>query len=353
MKIKTLIIMGLLSTAGSNLSAQDEKLTKEEIQELKEYFNWEQSTFKNPIINPQYNNSENLKAVDKKKPWEEQVSVPLDVYDKILSTVSLSTSSNEDDNHEIKVNLHYDFPSAWTNQNDFTGYQSGSYKYEEWPKNNGFDPAIGIQAERNDGVKIRFISRMTDNENKPMLLGNSLHYDRKPIRDDQGRQKGTDETYTLRTEQPLSQVKGDLSVCILQTEWKKVKITDADINKEFTLDGIPFELLSFKNGVIVIAFDYKYYDKVRDKWKYIGMKGGVWWKNNRAERSITSYTIYNNIINNPDYSFQDWMKHIDNEDSEHRAVCAFVSYAPIDEVYFYIDPKYCETILLEKVLKVK
>ena len=87
---------------------------------------------------------------------------------------------------------------------------------------------------------------MTDNENKPMLLGNSLHYDRKPIRDDQGRQKGTDETYTLRTEQPLSQVKGDLSVCILQTEWKKVKITDADINKEFTLDGIPFELLSFK-----------------------------------------------------------------------------------------------------------
>ena len=25
----------------------------------------------------------------------------------------------------------------------------------------------------------------------------------------------------------------------------------------------------------------------------------------------------------------------------------------IDEVYFYIDPKYCETILLEKVLKVK
>ena len=31
MKIKTLIIMGLLSTAGSNLSAQDEKLTKEEI----------------------------------------------------------------------------------------------------------------------------------------------------------------------------------------------------------------------------------------------------------------------------------------------------------------------------------
>ena len=41
-----------------------------------------------------------------------------------------------------------------------------------------------------------------------MLLGNSLHYDRKPIRDDQGRQKGTDETYTLRTEQPLSQVKG-------------------------------------------------------------------------------------------------------------------------------------------------
>ena len=167
--------MGLLSTAGSNLSAQDEKLTKEEIQELKEYFNWEQSTFKNPIINPQYNNSENLKAVDKKKPWEEQVSVPLDVYDKILSTVSLSTSSNEDDNHEIKVNLHYDFPSAWTNQNDFTGYQSGSYKYEEWPKNNGFDPAIGIQAERNDGVKIRFISRMTDNENKPMLLGNSLH----------------------------------------------------------------------------------------------------------------------------------------------------------------------------------
>lgn len=283
--------MGLLSTTGSNLSAQDEKLTKEEIQELKEYFNWEQSTFKNPIINPQYNNSENLKAVDKKKPWEEQVSVPLDVYDKILSTVSLSTSSNEDDNHEIKVNLHYDFPSAWTNQNDFTGYQSGSYKYEEWPKNNGFDPAIGIQAERNDGVKIRFISRMTDNENKPMLLGNSLHYDRKPIRDDQGRQKGTDETYTLRTEQPLSQVKGDLSVCILQTEWKKVKITDADINKEFTLDGIPFELLSFKNGVIVIAFDYKHYDKVRDKWKYIGMKGGVWWKNNRAERSITSYTI--------------------------------------------------------------
>lgn len=148
-------------------------------------------------------------------------------------------------------------------------------------------------------------------------------------------------------------MKGDLSVCILQTEWKKVKITDADINKEFTLDGIPFELLSFKNGVIVIAFDYKHYDKVRDKWKYIGMKGGVWWKNNRAERSITSYTIYNNIINNPDYSFQDWMKHIDNEDSEHRAVCAFVSYAPIDEVYFYIDPKYCETILLEKVLKVK
>lgn len=58
--------MGLLSTAGSNLSAQDEKLTKEEIQELKEYFNWEQSTFKDPIINPQYNNSENLKAVDKK-----------------------------------------------------------------------------------------------------------------------------------------------------------------------------------------------------------------------------------------------------------------------------------------------
>ena len=54
-----------------------------------------------------------------------------------------------------------------------------------------------------------------------------------------------------------------------------------DINKEFTLDGIPFELLSFKNGVIVIAFDYKHYDKVRDKWKYIGMKGGVWWKNNR------------------------------------------------------------------------
>jgi len=139
----------------------------------------------------------------------------------------------------------------------------------------------------------------------------------------------------------------------IQTEWKKVKITDADINKEFTLDGIPFELLSFKNGVIVIAFDYKHYDKVRDKWKYIGMKGGVWWKNNRAERSITSYTIYNDIINNPDYSFQDWMKHIDNEDSEHRAVCAFVSYAPIDEVYFYIDPKYCETILLEKVLKVK
>lgn len=45
MKIKTLIIMGLLSTTGSNLSAQDEKLTKEEIQELKEYFNWEQSTF--------------------------------------------------------------------------------------------------------------------------------------------------------------------------------------------------------------------------------------------------------------------------------------------------------------------
>ena len=34
MKIKTLIIMGLLSTAGSNLSAQDEKLTKVEIQEL-------------------------------------------------------------------------------------------------------------------------------------------------------------------------------------------------------------------------------------------------------------------------------------------------------------------------------
>lgn len=34
MKIKILIIMGLLSTAGSNLSAQDEKLTKEEIQEL-------------------------------------------------------------------------------------------------------------------------------------------------------------------------------------------------------------------------------------------------------------------------------------------------------------------------------
>ena len=32
MKIKTLIIMGLLSTTGSNLSAQDEKLTKEEIQ---------------------------------------------------------------------------------------------------------------------------------------------------------------------------------------------------------------------------------------------------------------------------------------------------------------------------------
>ena len=31
--------------------------------------------------------------------------------------------------------------------------KSGSYKYEEWPKNNGFDPAIGIQAERNDGVK--------------------------------------------------------------------------------------------------------------------------------------------------------------------------------------------------------
>lgn len=58
--------MGLLSTAGSNLSAQDEKLTKEEIQELKEYFDWEQSTFKNPIINPQYNNSENLKAVNKK-----------------------------------------------------------------------------------------------------------------------------------------------------------------------------------------------------------------------------------------------------------------------------------------------
>ena len=57
MTIKTLIIMGLLSTTGSNLSAQDEKLTKEEIQELKEYFNWEQSTFKNPIINPQYNNS--------------------------------------------------------------------------------------------------------------------------------------------------------------------------------------------------------------------------------------------------------------------------------------------------------
>ena len=84
-----------------------------------------------------------------------------------------------------------------------------------------FDPAIGIQAERNDGVKIRFISRMTDNENKPMLLGNSLHYDRKPIRDDQGCQKGTDETYTLRTEQPLSQVKGDLSVCILQTEMEK------------------------------------------------------------------------------------------------------------------------------------
>ena len=194
---------------------------------------------------------------------------------------------------------------------------------------------------------------MTDNENKSVLLVNSLHYDRKPIRDDQGRQKGTDETYTLRTEQPLSQVKGDLSVCILQTEWKKVKITDADINKEFTLDGIPFELLSFKNGVIVIAFDYKHYDKVRDKWKYIGMKGGVWWKNNRAERSITSYTIYNDIINNPDYSFQDWMKHIDNEDSEHRAVCTFVSNAPIDEVYFYIDPKYCETILLEKVLKVK
>jgi len=47
------------------------------------------------------------------------------------------------------------------------------------------------------------------------------------------------------------------------------------------------------------------------------------------------------------------MKHIDNEDSEHRAVCTFVSNAPIDEVYFYIDPKYCETILLEKVLKVK
>ena len=313
--------MGLLSTSGSNLSAQDEKLTKEEIQELKEYFDWEQSTFKNPIINPQYNNSENLKAVNKKKPWEEQVTVPLDVYDKILSTVSLSTSSNEDDSHEIKVNLHYDFPSAWTNQNDFTGYQSGSYKYEEWPKNNGFDPAIGIQAERNDGVKIRFISRMTDNENKSVLLVNSLHYDRKPVRDDQGRQKGTDETYTLRTEQPLSQVKGDLSVCILQTEWEKVKITDADINKEFTLDGIPFELL--------------------------------WWKNNRAKRAITSYTIYNNIINNPDYSFQDWMKHIDNEDSEHRAVCTFVSNAPIDEVYFYIDPKYCETILLEKVLKVK
>lgn len=353
MKIKTLIIIGLLSTAGSNLSAQDEKLTKEEIQELKEYFDWEQSTFKNPIINPQYNNSENLKAVNKKKPWEEQVTVPLDVYDKILSTVSLSTSSNEDDSHEIKVNLHYDFPSAWTNQNDFTGYQSGSYKYEEWPKNNGFDPAIGIQAERNDGVKIRFISRMTDNENKSVLLVNSLHYDRKPVRDDQGRQKGTDETYTLRTEQPLSQVKGDLSVCILQTEWEKVKITDADINKEFTLDGIPFELLSFKNGVIVIAFDYKYYDKVRDEWKYIGTKDGAWWKNNRAKRAITSYTIYNNIINNPDYSFQDWMKHIDNEDSEHRAVCTFVSNAPIDEVYFYIDPKYCETILLEKVLKVK
>ena len=58
--------MGLLSTTGSNLSAQDEKLTKEEIQELKEYFDWEQSTFKNPIINPQYNNSENLKAVNKK-----------------------------------------------------------------------------------------------------------------------------------------------------------------------------------------------------------------------------------------------------------------------------------------------
>lgn len=59
-------------------------------------------------------------------------------------------------------------------------------------------------------------------------------------------------------------------------------------------------------------------------------------ENNRAERSITSYTIYNNIINNPDYSFQDWMKHIDNEDLEHRAVCAFVSYAPIDEVYFIL-----------------
>lgn len=74
---------------------------------------------------------------------------------------------------------------------------------------------------------------------------------------------------------------------------------------------------------------------------------------NPNKQTIFLACRYNNIINNPDYSFQDWMKHIDNEDSEHRAVCTFVSNAPIDEVYFYIDPKYCETILTKKVLKVK
>lgn len=368
--------MGLISMLSLDLLAQDKNIPEE----LKPYyeayykkrFAFVQGLFKNagdPDFRKEaFSSNKKIKIRPKRSkkskeplPWDALPSpVPVDIYETIFDSLSLSVSSinwySDKIDSEIKVSMHYDVPEIWKENSDMTISQSGTKQYHGWPELRLFgDTTIGLQTTRADGVILRFVSKIVDHENKPVHLRAFLDYERKPIKDIHGNCISIDETYKMILDRPLSEIKsGTLYIGVLKNEYRRVKVTSGDINKQFTLGEVPFTLLSFKNGTAIISSEPKYYNDIRYTWFHIGMKNGVPLEHPHMLQFIGySYTLYDNIVNNPTYSFQDFMEYVVNKGYEEKMVCVYPFYAPVNEIYFYIPLMYNKTMLLEKEIKVK
>lgn len=368
--------MGLISMMSLDLLAQDENMPEE----LKPYyeayykkkFAFAQDLFKNagdPDFRKKHYSPSKTKVRPKRSkkskeplPWDEpSLTVPVAVYETILDSLSLSVSSvnwyNDKIDSEIKVSMHYDVPEIWKENSDMIISQSGTKQYHAWP--DVFcpvgDPTIGLQTQRPDGMRFRFVSRVVDNEDNPVHFRMALGYERKPIEDIHGNCISINETYKMILDRPLSEIKsGSLYIGILNNEYRRVKVTSEDVNKQFTLGEVPFTLLSFKNGTAIISCDSKYYDEIHKTWCYIGMKNGVPLEHpNMLELLGYSYTLYDIIVNNPTYSFQEFMDYVTNKGFDEKMVCIYPFYAPVNEIYFCIPLRYNETMLQEKEIKVK